>query len=197
MRPMVAIEPPFTFTPGNLLTAFGRTEEFGRSFADYPVPADLVPCARLYRANCGPASFAAVTGLLVTDIIRFFPQFPADPHTNIPQMKSALSRCGISAEDMTEAWPEDGLCLIQITGPWTERAWSHAACGHRHWVGVRNGYIYDVNEHAWLEYSIWSKSMGERAATRPRATGWRLLKALRLASQPACFPEFFCDSALR
>jgi hypothetical protein len=194
---MAAIEPLFASGSGNVLTAFGRVDEFASSFTGYPVPADLAPCVRLYRANCGPASFAAVTGLLVTDIIRFFPQFPADPHTNIPQMKSALSRCGISAEDMTEVWPEDGLCLIQITGPWSDRAWSHGACGHRHWVGVRNGYIYDVNEHAWLEQAIWIKSMGERAAAHPRATGWRLLKALRLANQPACFPEFFFDSALR
>jgi hypothetical protein len=194
---MAAIEPLFASGSENVLTAFGRDDEFASSFTDYPVPADLAPCVRLYRANCGPVSFAAVTGLLVTDIIRFFPQFPADPHTNIPQMKSALSRCGISAEDMTEVWPEDGLCLLQITGPWTDRAWSHAACGHRHWVAVRNGYIYDVNEHAWLEQAIWIKSMGERAAAHPRATGWKLLKALRLARQPACFPEFFCDSALR
>jgi len=194
---MVAIDPPLTSTPENILTVFGQAEEFGLSFTDYPVPVDLAPCVRLYRANCGPASFAAVTGLLVTDIIRFFPQFPADPHTNIPQMKSALSRYGVSAEDITETWPEDGLCLIQITGPWTERVWSHAACGHRHWVGVRNRCIYDVNEHAWSEYPIWAKSMGERAAAHPRATGWKLLKSLRLARQPACLPEFCCDSALR
>lgn len=194
---MVTLELPLAPISESWLTAFGQADEFAGSFSDYPVPDDLAPCVQLYRANCGPVSFAAVTGLLVTDIIRFFPQFPADPHTNIPQMKSALSRCGISAEDLTEVWPEDGLCLIQINGPWSERTWSHASCSHRHWVGVRNGYIYDVNEHDWREYTNWINSMNERVAAHPHATRWRLLKALRLASQPACFPEFFCDSARR
>jgi hypothetical protein len=196
MRSMVALELPSASASASMLTAFGRADEFALSSTCYPVPDDLALSAHLYRANCGPASFAAVTGLLITDIIRFFPQFPTDPHTNIPQMKSALSRCGISAVDMTEEWPEDGLSLIQITGPWTDRTWSHSACSHRHWVGVRNGYIYEVNEHAWMEFAGWSRSMGERAATRPSATGWTLLKTLRLASQPTYFPEFSCDSAL-
>jgi hypothetical protein len=194
---MVALELPLAPTSANMLTAFGRADEFALSSKSYPVPNDLVLSVHLFRANCGPVSFAAVTGLLITDIMRFFPQFPADPYTNIPQMKSALSRCEIYAEDMTEDWPADGLCLIQITGPWTERSWSHSACYHRHWVGIRNGYVYDVNEHAWMERAIWSQSMGERAATHPRATGWRLLKSLRLASQPIYFPEFFCGSAPR
>jgi len=189
---MVALELTPVPVSAHTLTAFGRSDEYLQPFTDYPVPEDLDVGARLYRANCGPASFAAVAGLLVTDIIRFFPQFPESPHTNIPQMKSALSQCGICEDEMSEEWPKDGLCLIQITGPWTERAWSHSACGHRHWVAVRNGYVYELNENAWMERADWIRLMNERAASHSRSTGWRLLKSLQLVVQPTYFPEYSC-----
>lgn len=59
------------------------------------VPDDLGLAQRLFQANCGPASFAALVGTLITDIIRFFPHFPREPHTSIPHMRRALQDCGV------------------------------------------------------------------------------------------------------
>lgn len=174
-----------------ILTAFGREQDFVGGGNNYPIPDDLDRSARWFRANCGPASFAAITGLLITDIIRFFPQFPAMPHTNVPRMKEAFESCGIEAEDFGAQWPADGLCLIQITGPWTDRAWPHAACEHRHWVGVRNGFVYDVNLNAWLPRAKWQQSvMNKIAEAHSQATGWLLLKAFQIDPRPVAFPEF-------
>ena len=189
---MVALE--LTLAPAaseNLLTAFGREDDFTCLHGAYPVPFDLDLCTRLFRANCGPASFAAVTGMLITDIIRFFPQFPHSPHTNIPQMRAALDGCGITSIGPEAKWPRDGLCLLQMTGPWTRGSWSHSACCHRHWIAVRNDFVYDVNVNAWMPRTEWENIvMSAITAANRRATGWYLLKALELVVQQVSFLEF-------
>ena len=189
---MVALDLPYTSHEAEtFLTAFGRETEFSTWYDAYPAPVDVDLCMRLFSANCGPASFAALTGLLVTEIMRFFPHFPESSHTNIPQMNAALSACGIRAADGGNDWPQNGLCLLQICGPWTDRGWPGAACRHRHWVAVRNGYVYDVNVNQWLTKKRWESTvMSKLAAAHPRSTGWRLSKALSVEVQPVAFPEF-------
>lgn len=188
---MVALDLPSSPTRDSFLTAFGKERDFSRPYVRYPVPADLELSVRLFQANCGPASFAALTGLLVTEIIRFFPHFPLSPHTNIPQMSAALGRCGIAAQDNGGSWPEDGICLIQINGPWTQKAWPADSCRRRHWVAVRNGFVYDVNVNRWTPRYTWQSTVMDRlAAAHSRSTGWRLMKSLRVEPLPTSFPEF-------
>jgi len=158
--------------------------------ATFSVPEDLAIAQRLFQANCGPASFAALVGTLITDIIRFFPQFPQAPHTSIPNMRRALRECGVEYQS-SEVWPKLGLGLIQFTGPWTKRNSFHAAAQNRHWVAVRHGKIYDVNAHAWLPLHQWeSDIMPLLVAARLATTGWRLAKSYEVLPTLRYLPEF-------
>lgn len=154
------------------------------------VPDDLEIARRLFQVNCGPASFAALVGTLITDIIRFFPHFPDTPHTSIPHMRRALQECGVAYHSANE-WPQLGLCLIQFTGPWTEKLRFHAAAKHRHWVAACRGKIYDVNAHAWLHLAQWETSiMPLLVAAHPAATGWQLAKSYEVMPSLRYLPEF-------
>lgn len=169
--------------------AFAPAAEFCSSnYRRYPVPRDLWVAHTLYQANCGPAAFAAVLGTYITQIMQFFTHFPTQPHTNIPQMRGALRSAGVGYDDAGDVWPTDGLCLIQIDGPWNRSPW--AACRFRHWVGARNGFIYEVNENAWLSLAEWrEKVMGPMVAETPKAEGWTLLRSFAVAPVPTSFPE--------
>ena len=171
------------------VTAFSPAAGFHeRNHRRYPVPRDLWVANALYQANCGPASFAAVLGTYITQIMQFFTHFPLQPHTNIPQMRGALRDAGVLYDDAGDSWPTDGLCLIQIDGPWNRSPW--AACRFRHWVGTRNGFIYDVNENAWLSLAEWQRRIMEPMVTEiPKAEGWTLLRSFAVEPQPTSFPE--------
>lgn len=165
---------------------------YRETVADAPlsVPDDLDLAQRLFQANCGPASFAALVGTLITDIIRFFPHFPDSPHTSIPEMRRALQECGVEYQ-AADDWPELGLALIQFTGAWTERRSFHAAAQNRHWIAVRKGRVYDVNAHAWLARDQWKKEvMPLLVAARPATTGWRLAKSYEVLPALRYLPEF-------
>lgn len=160
------------------------------SDATLSVPDDLELAQGIFKANCGPASFAALVGTLITDIIRFFPHFPNSPHTSILHMRRALQQCGV-AYSCPEKWPRLGLCLIQLTGPWTERARFHETARHRHWVATGASKVYDVNAHAWMSRIDWEQEIMPLLVTaHPAATGWRLAKAYEVLPSFRRLPEF-------
>lgn len=158
--------------------------------AVFYVPNDLELAQGIFQANCGPASFAALVGALITDIIRFFPHFPDSPHTSIPDMRRALENCGV---DYTcpDDWPHLGLCLIQFTGPWSVHGRFHAAAQHRHWVAASDGNIYDVNAHSWMPRSTWERRvMPLLMEAHPAATGWKLAKSYEVLPRLRHLPVF-------
>ncbi len=179
-----AVAPPSDFP------VFSIFERETKPDAPLGVPDDLDQARRIFHANCGPASFAALVGALITDIIRFFPHFPESPHTSVPHMRRALADCGVEYQS-AETWPQLGLGLIQFTGPWTERGSFHAAAQHRHWVAARSGKIYDVNAHAWLPLRQWEcEIMPLLVAARPATTGWLLAKSYEVMPSLRYLPEF-------
>jgi hypothetical protein len=172
------------------LETFPIFERELRSNSEFAVPGDLEIAQGIFQANCGPASFAALVGALVTDIIRFFPHFPDSPHTTVPHMKRALDQCGVTYTP-ADAWPRLGLCLIQFTGPWTEKARYHAAAQHRHWVAAAAGKIYDVNANAWMPRLDWEREiMPLLVAGHIAATGWQLAKSYEVLPSLRYLPEF-------
>ena len=76
-------------------------------------PLDVRRAYRVHRANCGPASFAALVGRNVCDIMNLFPNFPEKPYTNIPRMHAALRETGIAFRRDSNRLPSDGLALLQ------------------------------------------------------------------------------------
>lgn len=147
-------------------------------------PADVDLAHRMFRANCGPASFAALVGALVLDVIRYFPHFPHSPHTSIPQMKNAINSYGAAYCSGNE-WPHVGLCILQLQGPWIAKNRFFEAAKHRHWVASNQGHVYDVNARSWLPYNKWSKQiMPQIVAAHSGCDGWALARAFELSVLP-------------
>lgn len=119
-------------------------------------PADVDLAHRMFRANCGPASFAALVGALVLDVIQYFPHFPHSPHTSIPQMRKAINLYGAEYCSGND-WPQAGLCILQLQGPWIAKKRFFESARHRHWVASNQGHVYDVNARSWMPYNRWSK----------------------------------------
>lgn len=145
-------------------------------------PLDVGRAYRLHRANCGPASFAALLGRDVCEVMGFFPGFRAKPVTNIPRMHAALRGSGVSFRREARRFPSDGLVLIQVEGPWT--AASRAAFDaprHRHWVSVRLGYVYEVNLESWVPRQVWEEDyLPALVARHSGATGWSVSAVFEL-----------------
>lgn len=145
-------------------------------------PLDVDRAYRLHRANCGPASFAALFGRDVCEVMGFFPGFRAKPVTNIPRMHAALRGSGVSFRREARRFPSDGLVLIQVEGPWT--AASRAAFDaprHRHWVSVRLGYVYEVNLESWVPRQVWEEDyLPALVARHSGATGWSVSAVFEL-----------------
>ena len=148
------------------------------SFPNPPaIPQDTKLANRIFGANCGPVSFAALLNTLVLDVIRYFPHFPNYPHTSIPQMKRAMDAFGVAYKS-DDDWPQHGLCLIQFNGIWTKHGRYSEASKHRHWVAVSFGKIFDVNGYEWMGMEVWiSEIMPRLMAAHPGRSSWTLAKA--------------------
>jgi hypothetical protein len=126
-------------------------------------------------ATCGPISFSAITGCSAREALLFFPHVRERPWTNRTQMERALFEAGFDHECKHMKWPTTGLCLIQITGPWTERRFEQAALKHTHWVAVLGEYVFDINWGGWLPRKNWEEIvMDELLMYSPGASGWRV-----------------------
>ena len=119
-------------------------------FDELFAPSDLSEMARLLGVNCGPAAFAALTARNILDVIDLFPQYPERPWTSRTQMKSALKSSNLSWEAVNNAFPENGVCLVQFKGPWSNYSYRLAQVRHSHWIAVKRGFVYDVNWEGWL-----------------------------------------------
>ena len=144
-------------------------------------PKDLPIAYRIYEANCGPASFAALMGSLILDILCYFPHFPKKPYTTIPQMRQALEISGANFWS-NDDWPDYGLCLIQLDGKWTARRQFHEAAKHRHWVAVNDGMVYDINSPRWIPKASWENhTMPHLVEANSGCEGWHLSKVFAIS----------------
>lgn len=137
-------------------------------------PADVNEAAARYRANCGPAAFAAITRCPVSDVMMFFGQFPEKPWTTKAQMRAALNSANLEWRDCGASLPGAGLALVQLLGPWC-RPGIHpgAALSRTHWIAVTNGAFYDINWEGWLPQDIWEQLVFVGLRDRYRGcSGW-------------------------
>jgi len=169
-----------------------RTESvlFDELFA----PPDLKEMARLLGVNCGPAAYAALIGRKILDVIDLFPQYPERPWTSRTQMKGVLKSSNLSWEATNDALPENGLCLVQFNGPWSNYSYRLAQLRHSHWIAVKNGFVYDVNWEGWLPTQNWEEVvLDELMKVRKRCDGWGVLASYEVRCSRSS--HFFPSSA--
>jgi len=133
-------------------------------------PADVNEAAANYRANCGPASFAAITRRSVTDVMTFFDQFPVKPWTTKTQMRVAMASANVKWRECGRELPSIGLALIQLIGPWCKPSiHPGASLARTHWVAVEDGAFYDINWEGWIPQDVWEQLVF--VSLRDRYTG--------------------------
>lgn len=137
-------------------------------------PRDIALAYGIFGANCGPASFAALVGRDICEIMRHFRQFPEKQWTTTGQMRTALAEYGVPCERLSNALPSHGVALIQFTGPWTASGAHWAARLRRtHWVACVEGHVFDINLPQWLTTEEWRASCAEVAVREtPNCSGW-------------------------
>ncbi|MDB6033133.1 MAG: hypothetical protein JWM16_3471 [Verrucomicrobiales bacterium] len=157
------------------------------------VPWDIEVARLNFGANCGPVSFAALSGTEVCRVISHFPHFEHSAWTNLTQMLRALDSARCNAEVRRREFPKRGLALIQWLGPWTRtNFFSRWSLPHTHWVAVDGDWIFDNTAEKWQTLREWGNSVAVDYITRiPRATGWAVKYGLEIKrkTEPApCFP---------
>jgi hypothetical protein len=138
-------------------------------------------------ARCGPISFAAITGRDAEAALGFFPNIADRAWTTRTDMQRALREGGHQYDRRADVWPSHGLCMVQFTGPWTERGFAQAALQHTHWIAVLGEYVFDINWDGWLPRECWEDVvLAELLVFRPGATGWRVLTGFELSPPLTC-----------
>ena len=103
-------------------------------------PTDSDQAHTEWRANCGPAALAAITGRTVNSLRRAFPDYPAKAWCNPSLMCSALDFIGVR-HTTPKLGPKEfvgfGLCFIQWEGPWLQPGVpAGAAYRNTHWIAT-------------------------------------------------------------
>lgn len=143
-------------------------------------PSDLEDAERLYRANCGPASFSAVCRSPVVQAMRFFPHFPERDWTTIGDMRRALTDADVDFLDTDNSLPQYGLVLLQLRV--NDRPLHPYYSLHQtHWVGVCGDCFYDGNWGGWLPIWAWKDLVFSRLrfGMRP-ARHWTVRNSIQL-----------------
>lgn len=144
-------------------------------------PTDTDQAHAEWRANCGPAALAAVTGRTLAQVRRAFPSYPARPWTNPTHMRAALESLGVP-HTLPKLGPLDfpafGLCFVQWEGPWLAPGVPvGAAYRNTHWVATAGAgkAVYDVNAGEWLRRAEWELEIVPLLLNHTkRATGWHV-----------------------
>lgn len=138
------------------------------------VPWDIEVARINFGANCGPSSFAAVTGKEVCRVMHHFPHFLDSQWTNLTQMRRAFKQAGYSTEVRKGKFPTYGVALIQWLGPWTKKDfYSRWSLLHTHWIAVQDGLVFDHTVRGWQTLQRWQdETAPEFIAEVPRACGW-------------------------
>ena len=143
-------------------------------------PSDLEDAERVYRANCGPASFSAVCRSPVMQAMKFFPHFPERDWTTIGDMRRALTDADVDFLDTDNSLPQYGLVLLQLRV--NDRPLHPYYSLHQtHWVGVCGDCFYDGNWGGWLPVWAWKDLVFSRLrfGSRP-ARHWTVRNSIQL-----------------
>lgn len=169
--------------------------------AYFYTPIDVSDSHALWGANCAPTALAALLGVETREIRDAFPWFPARPWTNPTQLQEAIRRAGGEVTHVRSLataqrvpFPEHGLAILQIDGPWcAEGVNPRAAYRYTHCVAATRAqgrlHVYDVNAGpdeqpgAWLLGLTWAREvMPLLVESTKRATGWFVKVAFEVAA---------------
>jgi hypothetical protein len=164
----------------SVFLSLGRRGETGCLYN----PVDVGFASRYFRANCGPAAFAAATRQSVCSSITAFPKFPDRPWTTKGDMERALAARSIAWTPTENCLPRYGLALVQLLGPWMNLRNPCAALTRTHWVGVYLDCFYDINWDGWLPRTIWEKLIFRAIKRQYRGTsGWKPVTGFEFKSK--------------
>ena len=144
------------------------------SFPPEFIPWDIQIARINFSANCGPSSFAAIAKKEVCRVMQYFLHFEHFQGTNLTQMRAAFKEAGYHTDVKREIFPEHGVALIQLLGPWTQKHFfSRWSLTQTHWVAVHQGWIFDHIAATWMTKPEWNQDVArELVADVPHATGW-------------------------
>jgi hypothetical protein len=146
------------------------------------VPWDVEVAYLNFGANCGPASFAAITEREVCRIMKYFPHFEHSNWTNLTQMRRAFAEAGYEASLFRQQIPSRGVALIQWLGPWTRKNFfSRWSLLHTHWVAVDDGRVFDHTNRCWLQLEAWEGEVASKFISGiTGADGWAVKYGLEV-----------------
>lgn len=162
---------------------------------DLFAPPDVDEQHRIWRANCGPASVAAVLHKPIADVRRLIEaaqggRFAGYMHAGHLVDVLRMSHLGPVQRKIDQRgvrdWPVGlGLAVLQIDGPWCDPHVPYKArFAYTHIVASSGGgdVIYDVNAGAWLARGVWdSEVMVELVRDTKRATGWHTSSVIEVS----------------
>jgi hypothetical protein len=139
------------------------------------VPDGVMPAHTEWKANCGPAAFAAVTGKNMAEVRRLFGHFPQKPWTSLQHMESALTASGRLVTSHGVSMPPRGLVHVQ----WTFRT-RRPGMRFSHWIAVEKfpntWVVYDVNHPMLIGFRAWEESICRELYTQHGGIGYRVNK---------------------
>lgn len=156
------------------------------------IPWDIEVARINFGANCGPASFAAITGNEVCRVMRYFPHFEDYQYTNVTQMRYAFGEAGYTV-NRTSDFPSFGVALIQWLGPWSKRVrfsrWNQV---HTHWVALDGEWIFDHTAEKWQRIEEWSQNTASGFISEiSGATGWAVRSGMEVSQGNSNWLETF------
>lgn len=119
-------------------------------------PLDMQLANEVFDAMCGHGALAALLGISVMDAMRHFEK---GGWVNIPMMKTAMSRAGVSfVRNPFIPAHGKGVALVQFLGRWMEPQVPKAArCAHRHWIAFSDLLVWDSNLERWEPLGEWEQ----------------------------------------
>lgn len=133
-----------------------ESETIGQKVDFLVSPSDMDESNAVWGAMCGHGALAAALGVPVAYTSALF---GAGGWVNIPMMKAAINITGRTFRILREI-PQHGaaVLLVQWLGSWMGPGVPQAArCRYRHWVAVKEGWIWDCNIQKWIPLSAWEK----------------------------------------
>jgi len=153
-------------------------------------PWDLEVARINFGANCGPASFAAITGFEVCRVMCHFAHFEHSRWTNLTQMRHALCKTGHRISVLKGVLPTRGVALIQWLGPWTkDNRYSRWSLPHTHWIAIQGQWVFDHTVGDWEPLGRWQyDTVRDFISQIPHAYGWAVRHGIEVVSTNSiCF----------
>lgn len=146
------------------------------------IPLGADTAADIEGVYCGHGALAAAADCPVIVTLDVLPP----GWVNIPRMINALRQSRINPRTV-EGWhnPKDpdfyadrAVCLIQWLGPWMDpKRPPKARCQYRHWIAIRRGLVFDINDPRWMTREEWTFSVVPHLYPK-RCTGFEAFRSL-------------------